>query len=72
MKPRHGDTLLRKAEGAITALLNQGTLVTAAATAGVSVRTLKRWPREPMSAVAYPRGPFSRPPIAGALAIVDL
>ena len=53
MKPGHGDKLSRKAEAAIAALLNQGTLVTAAATAGVSVRTLKRWLREPTFAAAY-------------------
>ena len=49
----HGGKLPRKQEEAITALLTQPRVEDAARTAGVAVRTLYRWMREPEFAARY-------------------
>src|SRR5262245_752551 len=49
----HGEKLTRKQEAAIAAMLTEPTLTAAAALAGVSERTLRRWVRQPSFAAAY-------------------
>jgi len=49
----HGGRLGRKQEEAVAALLTQPRVEDAARTAGVSVRTLYRWMREPEFAARY-------------------
>jgi hypothetical protein len=49
----HGDKLSRKWEAAIAALLAEPTVEAAAATAGVSSRTLRGWLAQPAFAAAY-------------------
>jgi hypothetical protein len=53
MSRGHGEKMPRKAEQAIAALLSQATLEKAAEQAGVSLRTLKGWLREPRFRRAY-------------------
>jgi hypothetical protein len=49
----HGEKLSRKQESAIAALLTAATIARAAKQAGVSLRTLQRWMKEPAFAAAY-------------------
>ena len=49
----HGQKLTRKQEQAVAALLAEPTLARAAAAAGVSLRTVKYWLRDPAFAGAY-------------------
>ena len=49
----HGEKLSRKHEQAIAALLEQSTLVLAAADVGISVRTLRDWMKLPRFLSAY-------------------
>jgi hypothetical protein len=53
MSAGHGEKLTRKHEQAIAALLSEATVQQAAAKAGVSYATLRRWLKEPAFASAY-------------------
>jgi hypothetical protein len=53
MNHGHGQKLSRKQEQAVAALLSEATVQTAAAQAGVSPSTLKRWLKEPDFCATY-------------------
>src|SRR5262245_25809567 len=53
MNHGHGQKLSRKQEQAVAALLSEATLQAAAARAGVSASTVKRWLKEPEFRAAY-------------------